>query len=72
MTPNATLKTKNIIPKAIWKELNTVTDALDSAFLQYDIPISWIMTVADLLTTYKLLTGKDYEPKIKPMEDTII
>lgn len=72
MTPNATLKTKNIIPNATWNEIAVITDALDSAFLQYDVPISWITTVAELLAKYKLLTRKDYEPKIKPMEDTII
>ena len=70
MRPNIT--TKNIIDKATKIEITDVTDALNSAFLQYDIPISWIITVAELLTKYKTLTGKDDKVKTKPLEDTII
>lgn len=70
MMPNIT--TKNIIAKATKTEIADITDALDSAFLEYDIPISWIVTVAELLTKYKVLTGKDYKVKTKPLEDTII
>lgn len=70
MTPN--IKIKNIIDKATKNEIADVTDALNSAFLEYDIPISWIITVAELLAKYKVLTGKDYKVKTKPLEDTII
>ena len=70
MMPNIT--TKNIIAKATKTEIADITDALDSAFLEYDIPISWIVTVAELLKKYKALTGKDYKVKTKPLEDTII
>jgi hypothetical protein len=70
MRPNIT--TKNIIDKATKTEITDVTDALNSAFLQYDIPISWIITVAELLTKYKTLTGKEVRTAILHAQDSIL
>jgi hypothetical protein len=51
-------------------ELRKVENELIQTFCRYDVPFSWILTVAELLQKYEVLSGKKYKPNFP--EDSII
>lgn len=61
MIPNGELIPGKLTDAATTKELAEITEALDEAFNEHQVPISWITTVYNLLERYKLLTKHDYE-----------
>ena len=67
---NGTIAESEFSDEAKLIELKQVEAQLDSEFELYKPSITWIMTVANLLRKYRLLSGKDYE--IKTTEDSII